>query len=161
MTPAHKRRADSTFPTAQQVLNSVASKYLEGIDPTKSEDFNNFVHYLEKVRKVLIVDTQSGSLIITVECRSLEILDELWYDYCNGILNEMVQKFLVPDEILKELGVIGVKLTTTILEEDYRACREYLLQHSGEFKRLVYLHVDCFLCFLPKAYEGDASFLIK
>lgn len=142
MTPiaSHMRKAETGFPTAQEVLNLAASKYLKAIDPSKPEDLNGLVYYLEKVRKTLIVDTQSGSLIITVECSSLEILDELWYDYCNGFLNKMVEKFLVTDEVLKELGITEVKLTTTILEEDYWACREYLLQHSGEFRSLVYLH---------------------
>jgi len=145
-----KRKADTSYPTAQQVLNLAASKYLTTIDPTKPEDLNRFVFYLEKVRKVLIVDTKSGSLIITVECSSLEILDELWNDYCSGLLTKMAQKFLVTDEVLKELGLIEVKLTTTILEEDYKACREYLLQHSGGFGSLVYLHVDCFPFFFQK-----------
>ena len=135
---SHMRNADTCFPTAQQVLNLAASKYLTTIDPTKPEDLNGLVYYLEKVRKTLIVDTQSGSLIITVECSSLEILDELWYDYCNGFLNKMAQKFLVTDEVLKELSLIEVKLTTTVLEEDYKACREHLLQHSGEFGSLVF-----------------------
>ena len=154
---SNNRKADTSFPTAQEVLNLAASKYLKTIDPTKPEDLNGFVYYLEKVRKTLIVDTQSGSLIITVECNSLKILDELWSDYCNGSLNKMAQKFLVTEEVLKELGLTEVKLTTTILVEDYRACREYLLQHSGEFRSLVYLHGDCFpFFFLPKAHEGDA-----
>ncbi len=83
---------------------------------------------------MLIVDTKSGSLIITVECGSLEILDELWEDYCTGYLNEMAQRFLVSEEILKELGLIEVKLTTTILEEEYRACREHFFQYLGEFR---------------------------
>ena len=144
---SHMRKAETGFPTAQEVLNLAASKYLKTIDPSKPEDLNGFVYYLEKVRKTLIVDTQLGSLVITVECNSLEILDELWYDYCNGFLNKMVQKFLVDDEVLKELGITEVKLTTTILEEDYRACREYLLQHSGEFISLVYLHTDCLAWF--------------
>jgi len=113
-------------PTIQDVLNLAAHKYLQTIDPSKPEDLNGFVYYLEKVRKVLIVDTQSGSLIITVECRSQEILDGLWEDYCAGYLDEMVQKFLVTEELLKEIGLTEVKLTTTILEEDYRNCLEYL-----------------------------------
>ena len=145
------RKAETDFPTVQEVLNLAASKYLKTIDPSKPEDLNGFVYYLEKVRNTLIVDTQSGSLIITVECSSVEILDELWYDYCNGILNKMAQKFLVTDEVLKELGLTEVKLTTTILEEDYRACRKYLLQHSGEFRSLVYLDAaglsSFYLCF--------------
>jgi len=153
-TTSHMRKADPRFPTAQQILNLAASKYLETIDPSKPEDLNGLVYYLQEVRNVLIVDTHSGSLIITVECRSLEILDQLWYDYCNGVLNEMVQKFLVTEEVLKELGVIEVKLTTTILEEDYRACREYLVQHSGEFRSLVYLYVDCFLFLYLKRMKG-------
>ena len=142
---SHMQKAETGFPTAQEVLNLAASKYLKTIDPSKPEDLNGFVLYLEKVRKTLIVDTQSGSLIITVECSSLEILDELWDDYCSGFLNKMAQKFLATDDVLKELGLTEVKLTTTILEEDYRACREYLLQHSGEFISLVYLHADCLL----------------
>jgi len=151
------------FPAAQQVLNLAASKYLTTIDPTKPEDLNGFVFYLEKVRKTLILDTQSGSLIITVECSSVEILDELWYDYCRGFLNKMAQEFLVTEEVLKELGLTEVKLTTTILEEDYRACREYLQQHSGEFRSLVYLQVYCFQFFLaPKAIPRPFySFIVE
>ena len=114
-------------------MNLAASKYLQAIDPSKPEDLNGFVYYLEKVRKVLIVDTQSGSLIITVECSSLEILEGLWEDYCTGYFIEMAQKYLVTDDILKELGLTAVKLATTILEEEYRACREQLIQYSGEF----------------------------
>ena len=142
---SRKRKAETGFPTSQDVLNLAASKYLKAIDPSKPEDLNGFVYYLEKVRKTLIVDTQSGSLIITVECSSVEILDELWYDYCNGFLNKMAQLFLMTEDVLKELGISEVKLTTTILEEEYGACRKYLLQYSGEFRSLVYLHGDCLL----------------
>jgi len=129
---SHMQEAETGFPSAQQVLNLAASKYLT----SEPEDLNGLVYYLEKLRKVLIVDTQLGSLIITLECRSLEMLDELWSDYCSGFLNKMVQKFLVTDEVLKELGITELKFTTTILEEEYRACRDHLLQSSGELKSL-------------------------
>ncbi len=119
------------LPSTQEVLNLAAVKYLKTIDPSKPEDLNGLVYYLERVRNVLIVDTKSGSLIITVECCSLEILDRLWEDYCTGFLNKMAQRFLVTDELLKELGLTEVKLKTTILEEEYRACREHFLQYSG------------------------------
>ena len=124
------------FPSLQEVLNFIGARTFQCVDPSKPEELNAFLEYMEKVRKVLIVDIQSGSLIITVECSSLEILDELWEDYCTGHLNEMAQKYLVTEEILKELGLTEVKLTTTILEDEYRACREHLLQYSGEFKGL-------------------------
>ena len=119
-------------PTIQDVLNLAAHKYLQTIDPSKPEDLNGFVYYLEKVRKVLIVDTQSGSLIITVECSSQEILDGLWEDYCAGYLCEMAQKFLITEELLEELGLTEVKLTTTIPEEDYRTCLEYFWSTDGK-----------------------------
>ncbi|KAJ7347630.1 hypothetical protein OS493_039947, partial [Desmophyllum pertusum] len=122
-------QAEATGGFGTEVLNLAAFKYLQTVDPTRPEDFNAFVYYLEKVRKVLIVDTKSGSLIITVECSSLEILDGLWDDYCAGFLNEMAQKFLVTEDVLTELGLIEVKLTTTIPEEEYRACQEYFLQY--------------------------------
>ena len=124
-TSASARVSNGGAPSTQDILNLVAFKYLQTVDPSKPEDFNGFVYYMEKVRNVLIVDAQPGSLILTVKCPSLGILEELWNDYCTGRLNEMAQKFLVTAEILIELGLIAVKLTTTILEEDYRACREY------------------------------------
>ena len=124
----------SSSPSTQEVLNLVAKKYLDTIEPSKPEDMHGFVLYLEKVRKVLIVDTKSGSLIITVECSSLEVLEELWNDYCTGYLTKMAQKYLVTEEILKELGLSEVKLTIIIQEEEYRDCREYLLKLPGEFR---------------------------
>ncbi len=120
------------LPSPQGVLSFIALKAFQPVDPSKPEELNGFLEYMEKVRKVLIVDTKLGSLIITVECESLEILDKLWDDYCTGHLNEMAQEFLVTEDILKELGLTQVKLSSTILEEEYRACREYFLQHSGE-----------------------------
>ena len=121
-----------TVPSTQQVLNLAAFKYLQTIDPSRPEDLNGFVYYLEKVRNVLIVGAKQGSLIITVECSSLEILDDLWIDYCTGYLDKMAQKYLVTEEILKELGLDSVKLTTTILEEEFITCRNYFLQLGGE-----------------------------
>lgn len=125
-------------PSTQDILNLVAFKYLQTVDPSKPEDLNGFIYYMEKVRNVLIVDAQPGSLILTVKCPSLETLEELWNDYCTGHLNEMAQKFLVTADILKMLGLTEVKLTVTILDEEYRACREYFVQFLGEFMGLVH-----------------------
>ena len=83
---------------------------------------------MEKVRKVIIVDCSQGSLIITVECSSLEILEELWQDYCIGNLGRVVQQYLVTEDLLKELGLTEVKLSTTIDEKDYRDCQQCLTQ---------------------------------
>lgn len=119
------------IPSAQGVLNFIAFKYFQAVDPSKPEELNGYLQYLKDVRQVLFVDAQTGSLIITVECNSLEILEGLWDDYSTGHLNEIAQKFLVTDNILKEFGLTQVKLTTTILMKEYKACREQLLLQSG------------------------------
>ena len=113
-------------------MNLAASKYFKTIDPNKAEDLNGFVEYLQKVRKVLIVDTQSGSVIITIECDTLEILEVLWEDYNTGHMTEVAQTLLVTDDILEEFG--EVKLTIIIPEAEYKACRDYFLHVPGKFK---------------------------
>ena len=75
----------------------------------------------------------SSQGVLTVLCRSLEILDALWYDCCIGHLNDMAQKYLVTKDILKEFDLTELKLTTIILmEEEYIVARKFFLQSSGE-----------------------------
>ena len=126
------------FPSEEDVLNLIAVKYLKSVDPSTPEEFNGFITYMQTVRKVLFVDAQIGSLIITIECSSLQILQELWADYCTGHLNEMAEKFLVTEDILKTFGLIEIKLTTTIMKEEYEACRQYFLKRSGGYNRMEY-----------------------
>ena len=76
------------FSSSQAFLNLIASKYFREVDPSTPAELNAFVRYLQEVRKALIVDVKTGSLIITAECSSLAILDELWKAYCIGYLNE-------------------------------------------------------------------------
>ena len=120
------------FPTTQAILNLVASNYLANFNPSTREELNDFVQYLLEVRKVLIVGTHSGSLIINVKCSTLKILEDLWDDYCSGYLNEMAQKHLVTEEILKELGLTELILTTSISDEKYRECKKYFLNCDGK-----------------------------
>ena len=117
---------------SQGVMNFIARKYFQTVDTTKPEERNEFIRFLADVRKVLVLDAQSGSLILTALCRSLEILDALWYDYCTGHLNDMAQKYLVTKDILKEFDLTELKLTTTILREEYIVARKFFLQSSGE-----------------------------
>ena len=117
---------NEAIPSPQQILSLIASKYLNNLNPSTPEDFNGFIEYMEKVRKVIIVDWNLGSLIITVECSSLEILEGLWQDYCTGNLGREVQEYLVTEDVLKELGLTEVTLTTTIDEKNYRDCQKYL-----------------------------------
>ena len=142
MTPITSRQSNEVgrehagngnFPSSQDVLNFIASKCFKPVDPSKPEELNGFLEYLEKVRKVLLINSTTGSLIVTVECSSLQILDELWQDYRSGHLDRMAQKFLVTEDILDELSLVEVKLKTTIAEDEYRACQEYFLKRAGEY----------------------------
>ena len=128
---------NGAVPSSQQILNAIASKYLQSINPSTPDEFNDFIQYMEKVRKVVIVDVKTGSLIVTVACSSLEIIDELWEDYRTGHLNEMAQKFLATEEILVEFGLAELKITTTINEEEYKACRELFLNPSSRYLDLI------------------------
>ena len=75
----------------------------------------------------MFVDAQVDRLIITLKCSSPQILDELWKDYRTGHLNKIAQTFLVSDELLKTFGVIELKLKTTIVEKESKACQQHLL----------------------------------
>ena len=90
---------------------------------------------MEKVRQTIVVDVKTGSLIITVRCTSLLILDELWKDYCTGHLQEVAQRYLVTEDILSELGLDSVQLTLTISEEEYKAYRKNFLRNEGRYKK--------------------------
>ena len=94
--------------------------------------FNSLVVYLRKKLGVDVQDSRLGSLVITVSCRSLQVLKGLWEDYQSGHLNEVIQETLVTTEVLKELGLSELKLKTIISEEEYKACEEQLTQGSGE-----------------------------
>ena len=120
------------LPSSQGVMNFIAHKYFQTVDTTKPEELNGFLQYLTEVRKVLVLDSHPGSLILTVLCSSLEIRDALWYDYCTGHLNDMAQKYLVTKDVLKEFDLTDLRLTTTIQGEEYVAARTFFLQGSGE-----------------------------
>lgn len=94
----------------------------------------SFLNYLQEVRKLLVIDTQEGSLIFTVQCGSLEILEELWEDHRSGHLKKMAQQYLVTDDILREFGEIEVNLATTIEDAEYEACKDFFLQQSSEYE---------------------------
>ena len=125
-SPFHKGADAKEIPSSQEILQSIADKYLTKNNPST----NGFLDYLKEVRKVILLDVKTGSLIITAECSSLEILDELWKAHCTGTLNKMAQS-LVTEDVLKTFGLTEVKLITTIVEEEYEACREVFLKEGA------------------------------
>ena len=132
------REASSNQPSTQEVLDRIAVKYLEKVDPSNPEELNEFLRYMTEVRKVLVLDAKSGSLIFTLECRSLQILDDLWKDYKRGHLDRVAQLYLVTKDILKEFGLSSFLLKSNIKEEDYSVCRQQLATNEGGYGKNVF-----------------------
>ena len=118
------------IPTSDEIFRLIIMKRLQVLPLSSEEDFDNFIKYLSAVKGIVIQDVKVSSLLITVKCRSLLVLEHLWTDYKCGHLNEMVQMCLVTEDILNDLGLSELKLCTIIEEIDYKACKQ-ILQESG------------------------------
>ena len=90
--------------------------------------------YLGGVLHVKVNDAVEGSLRITVECPTLEILEGLWDDYCSCQLNAVAEENLLTDDIKGTLHVESIALKTIILEEDYLVCKQFLKGNSLQIK---------------------------
>ena len=91
-----------------------------------------FFQYLRYKLKVTVRRFAQGSLLITVECGLLQILEDLWEDYQSGHLNQVAQETLISAEVLEKLGVTEVKLKTFISEKDYLEGKQILIANSGK-----------------------------
>ncbi|XP_022778046.1 uncharacterized protein LOC111319566, partial [Stylophora pistillata] len=100
------------------------NNYLETTPPRSKEERDEFMDFMQDLR-VLIKGARQGSLVITVQCKSLQILEELWREYLSGHLGEVVQICFVMETILKELNLGELTLKTTMDIEEYNACKVY------------------------------------
>ena len=112
-----------------KVLCSIAMNYLQTTPPQCRDDRDDFKAYLKEM-DVIITGVSIRSLVMTVKCVSLQILEDLWEDYSSGHLGEVVQKCFVTEEILKELNLAELKLKTTMVEEEYKACKVYFEKNA-------------------------------
>ena len=112
------------IPSTEEILCLIASNYLLTTRPSCKADHDDFLAYMREMR-VHITGVSTGSLLITVKCDSLEILEGLWEDYSSGHLGEVVQRCFVTEEILIELSLAKLNLQTTISEVEYLACKMY------------------------------------
>ena len=119
------KSAEQPEPSVQSILCLIADKYLKATPLRSKDDFNSFLAYMKEMR-LSITGCCLGSLLITVKCNSLQILERLWEDYSCGHLGEVVQRCFVTEEILTELSLAELKLKTTISEEEYKACKMFL-----------------------------------
>jgi len=134
------RKAKSTDPVQQEeakrlIMKEMTNCFLETrADCVPAENYPLCLdYYLEGVLDLIVKEAVEGSLLmITVECRTLEILESLWKDYSSGHLNEVVERRLLTDDIKKRFDVKSVKLETTISKDDYLACKLFLMGMSSE-----------------------------
>lgn len=75
---------DASRATAQEVLNQIAKSYLQIVESSTKKECNEFMEYLTRMGKVLVVDVIKGSLMIKVGCRSVQILSDLYIDFLTG-----------------------------------------------------------------------------
>ncbi|KAL9973771.1 hypothetical protein ACROYT_G020269 [Oculina patagonica] len=92
----------------------------------------DFYAYLRGHLQLWIENSENSSIKITVKCRTLEILERLWDDYLSGHLNAVAEECLITEKVKDELDMETITLTTTILEEDYLACKLSLMEISDE-----------------------------
>ena len=97
--------------------------------------FEVFLQYLTRKLNVRVRSHDRGSLIITVECSSLQILEGLWADYRSGLLNNVAQEMLVRSEVLVELDCAEIKLKTLISEKEYEEGKQIFKSNSSKSTR--------------------------
>ena len=106
----------------EKTFLSIIEDSYHTMKPKSIEERDCFKEFAKEM-KVIITDVSKGSLVITVECESLMILEELWKDYLSGRLGEVVQNCFVTEKILKELNLAELRLKTTMDIKEYNACK--------------------------------------
>ena len=129
----------------EEILTPVIEKYVKCREFSKdnlTEDVKSFIDHIENVYLVNLVTVGKGSVIIILDCPTLDSLEHLWNDYLAGHLDNLAERYLVTNELKKKLNLETVCLKTTIVEEDYLNCKEALMKlrstYSGEFKQNVW-----------------------
>ena len=116
-----------------EILTRQIQVYMKHHKLSTPDGVGVFIEYVMKAYNLALESVEVGSLIIKVQCPTLESLESLWNDYCSGHLNEVAERFLVTNEIKKKLNLETVRLKTTIEEENYLTCKKALMEKSRKF----------------------------
>ena len=100
-------------------------------DLSSDEGLLDFHAYLVGHLHVQVERFEYSSIKITVKCHTTEILERLWADYRSGHLNAVAEECLITEKVKDELDMETITLTTAILEQDYLACKQSLMEISG------------------------------
>ena len=113
----------------EEFFLSIIRKYFNATELQSIEEFERFLEYAISMR-FAITGVSRGSLVITVKCESLMVLEKLWTDYLSGHLGEVVQNCFVTEQILKELNLAELRLKTTMDIEEYNACKMFFEKNA-------------------------------
>ena len=92
---------------------------------------SDFVEHIENTYKFSLKSVGMGSLVIEGQCPDLQSLELLWNDYHSGVLNEAAERFLVTDDMKREINLETIKLKTIIEVDNYLICKNALKEKSG------------------------------
>ena len=129
----------------KEMLTQEVHSYLKFNDHS-GDDFyqamESFTVHLINVYKVCLVTLGVNSVFIILDCPTLGSLEHLWSDYLSGHLNKVAERYLVTEEMRKNLNLQTICLTTTIAVENYLNCKKALTERpstcSREFKQSVW-----------------------
>ena len=107
-------------------------KYNKRNKLSTARGLSDFVKHLEDTYNFTLTSVGMGSLVIKGQCPDLQSLESLWNDYRSGVLNEAAERFLVIDDMKKEINLETLRLRTIIEEESYLTCKKALMEKSGE-----------------------------
>jgi len=111
-------------------FTAFATQELEFSSPSTQQELQKFCYYLRESLNLELSKENADSFILTVHCRTLEILERLWEDYCSGHLDQIAEDCFLTDEKTKTEEERGktdtISLETDISEEDYLRCKQFL-----------------------------------
>ena len=107
-------------------------KYNKRNKLSTASGLSDFFKHVEDTYNFTLTSVGMGSLVIKGQCHDLQSLESLWNDYCCGVLNEAAERFLVTDDMKKEINLVTLRLKTIIEEESYLTCKKALKEKSGE-----------------------------
>ena len=140
-TGVTSKKNSPKYNALRERLTSLATQELECFPLTTQQELRQFCYYLRENLDLELSEKKTDNLILTVHCRTLEILERLWEDYCSGHLDEVAEECFLADEVAqteeergekREVDVDTISLETTISKEDYLRCKKFLTEVSGK-----------------------------
>ncbi|XP_020617491.1 protein argonaute-2-like isoform X2 [Orbicella faveolata] len=138
--PQEERLREEVNRYMKQKIDEVNSQGI--FDYSEPIGIHRFYAYLVGERNLIDVNFGKSSIKVIVKCRTVEILEGLWRDYCCGHLNVVAEECLITETVKEELCMETIKLKTTILEEDYVACKLSLMEIPAQFVPAAAADVD-------------------